>query len=143
MKLLVATKETQGQRKSDFSHAEEGDPVYMGGGACDRDRNDIDGGCGCMRAMIGLKSHGATTTMKVIQRDMTMAELRALVREGYDDYIKNKIMTEEDVTLETKDLLIYASTFDVGMIIEKRGNKLANRKTNKVNPKAKGELPRE
>lgn len=132
MKLLVSTKETQGKRTSDFSHADEGEPVYMGGGPCDRDKENIDGGCGCMRAMIGLKSQKATTTMKVIQSDITLEELRALVREGYDDYIKNEIMTEKDVIDETKDLLIYAASFEVGMIVEKRWSKLGNRPMKKV-----------
>ena len=52
MKVLVGTKETQGQRSNDFSWAEDGELV-MFGSECDRE--DVDGTCGCRRAMSGLR----------------------------------------------------------------------------------------
>ena len=70
MKILVATKETQGFRDSDFSWAREGELVRFDS-ECDRDKNRIDGGCGCRRSMVGLETGRATTTFKVVEMDIT------------------------------------------------------------------------
>ena len=74
MKVLIATKETQGRRKSDFSHTTDGELVTFGF-ECDRDRNNIDGGCGCRRTMVGIKSGRGTTTFMVSELDITRDEL--------------------------------------------------------------------
>jgi hypothetical protein len=52
MLMLVATKQTQGQRRNDFSWTREGELVNITG-ACDSD-HDPDGHCGCKRAFTGL-----------------------------------------------------------------------------------------
>jgi len=53
MKLLVATRKTQGQRENDFCWADDGEvlkfTIECGG-------EPIDGPCGCRRAMSGVKT---------------------------------------------------------------------------------------
>jgi hypothetical protein len=71
IRVLVATRQTQGWRSNDFCHALPGEIVYLGttcDGATPDDR------CGCARSFCGVDSGRATTTAVV-------AEL-ALDREG-------------------------------------------------------------
>ena len=58
MKVLVSTHETQGERASDFCWVPDGELVGFAF-ECDTDRDDIDGGCGCRRAMSGLAAMGS------------------------------------------------------------------------------------
>jgi hypothetical protein len=53
MPILFAAKHTQGGLRV----------------ACDRDRDNIDGGCGCRRSLAGVVSRRATTTFKVAEID--------------------------------------------------------------------------
>lgn len=69
MKVLVSTKQTQGQRPDDFSYVREGDLVCFGE-VCGRG-ND---GCGCERSMVGLKNRKSTTTMRVAELILTRNE---------------------------------------------------------------------
>jgi hypothetical protein len=66
MKVLVATRATQGTRGNDYHWAIEGELVRVGE-VCRKDRNDPDGGCGCGRGFAGLNSHRATTTARVAE----------------------------------------------------------------------------
>jgi len=52
VRVLVASKETQGQRANDYCCVPHGELVMFGSG-CDRDQGDPDGPCGCLRGMIG------------------------------------------------------------------------------------------
>ena len=81
MKILVATKATQGKRTNDFSFATEGEPVMIPVMECDGE--PVDGHCGCRRAMAGLESHSATTTVKVVERDLTPRRLELLIRKSW------------------------------------------------------------
>lgn len=132
MKILVATKETQGKRKSDFSHVEEGELIYFGSGPCDRDKDDIDGGCGCMRAVVGIKTGMATTTFKVVETDLRPSEVLALVKETYVKSGFGKYMTEKDYMDETGELIMLASKYKVGSVMEKRGNVIRVRKSGEI-----------
>ena len=67
MKILVATKEGQGQRKNDFCWAEEGEVVKF---PSECDRETVDGRCGCRRSMSGANSLKGTKTMKVVEFDI-------------------------------------------------------------------------
>ena len=81
MKILVATKATQGKRTNDFSFATEGEPIMIPVMECDGE--PVDGHCGCRRAMAGLESHSATTTVKVVERDLTPRRLELLIRKSW------------------------------------------------------------
>ena len=81
MKILVATKATQGKRTNDFSFATEGELVMIPVMECDGEA--VDGHCGCRRAMAGMESHSATTTVKVVERDLTPRQLELLIRKSW------------------------------------------------------------
>ena len=74
MKVIVATKETQGQKGNDFFWGKEGELAYPSW-VCDRDRRDPDGGCGCGRGAGGLESHKSGTSFKVVEVDYDTDEL--------------------------------------------------------------------
>jgi hypothetical protein len=81
MKLLTATRETQGQQAGDFCFAIEGELVLLGS-VCATDEADPDGGCGCGRAFSGMSSMRATTTALVRDLDVSLDDVRLAV-EGY------------------------------------------------------------
>jgi hypothetical protein len=126
MKVLVATKETQGRRKNDFCHAEEGEPVVFAS-ECDGER--VDGPCGCRRSFVGMMSRKATTTVKVVEAP-----------EGgcYDDFVGMYLIAQkawldrmpelkESFVAEANDLLRIAKDLPAGLILEKRGNNIVSR----------------
>lgn len=127
MKILVATKETQGKRDSDFSWVDEGELVYFGGGPCDRDKEDIDGNCGCQRALISLKTFKATTTFKIIQSDLRPRDILQAIKDAHKACGLAGSMTEKDYREEAEDLIMLAQKFEVGSILEKRGNFIKTR----------------
>jgi len=80
MKILVATEETQGQRRNDFCWAEEGEIVTYGSECADE---AVDGPCGCRRSLRGLLTRKATTTFLVVERrDLGPRELAGLVAQS-------------------------------------------------------------
>lgn len=83
MKLLTATRERQGERSGDFSHAVEGELVLLGL-VCADDQRDPDGAgaCGCGRAFSGMSSMRATTTALVRDLDVSLDDVKLAV-EGY------------------------------------------------------------
>lgn len=131
MKLLVATKETQGQRKNDFCHVPEGEVVHFG---FECDGETVDGGCGCRRSMCGLGCSKATTTMKVedVENFSEVELLQALA----DNYIGNWGMKWEEASKRAKEdaeeLIGLARHFPTGRVVEKRGNKLRERSVKEV-----------
>jgi len=125
MKVLVATKETQGQRKNDFCWVPEGEIVKFG---FDCDGDAVDGSCGCRRSLVGIQCSKATTTMKVAEVDFTKGELKAklresLVREGwmacYKTADKQRDFMEREWTA-FGHLLKVAAKLPVGTIVERR-----------------------
>ena len=126
MKILVATKEGQGVRKNDFSHAEEGEPVQF---AFRCDGETVDGPCGCARSMGGMNSHKATTIFKAAETDIAPeAYLDLFVKfyvEGWKQTPEEALKMAKD---ETEELLRLAEYFPEGMILERRGNKVQQRR---------------
>lgn len=122
MKLLVSTKETQGQRKSDFSHVPEGEIVNFAF-ECDTDRGNIDGVCGCRRSMSGIECNTATTTMKVVevaaeQEPEILGKIRKHYEEGWHRTPKE---AAEEAQEDLEELKKIGEFFPLGAIIEKRG----------------------
>lgn len=126
MQVLVATPDTQGHRPSDFCHVPADEPVSFVF-ECDRDRDRLDGPCGCRRSMGGLLAGGATTTMRVIDDPtMTPERLTALVREHYVRGGWVKVLGDADlnalVAEEVPELCRMAASFPIGAVVEKRGD---------------------
>jgi len=122
MKLLVATKEGQGKRANDFSHAGEGEIVRFG---MECDGEEVDGGCGCRRSMCGMLSARATTTMKVDDLRIDIEKLTDLMAislklGGWDALVGR-------AREEAEELVRLADKFPVGAIIEKRGDQIQTR----------------
>ncbi len=111
MKILVATEETQGQRESDFFWTDPGEIVCFTH-ECDRDRDDPDGPCGCRRSMSGVKTKKGTSTVKVVELDVT--------QEGLADMIGDSRRPMDES--QAKKLLELAARYEVGTILEKRGD---------------------
>lgn len=121
MKVLVATKETQGRRANDFCWAHEGELV-MYPSECSRE--EVDGRCGCRRAMAGTRSLKSTTTMKVAETDFTVADLEVEVRAALDkggwlgfggDRMVDAMMAD------MWQVVRFAAKLPVGMVVERRG----------------------
>lgn len=129
MKVLVATKATQGQRKNDFGNAEEGELVGFGS-ECDDEA--VDGRCGCRRAMVGLGSRKATTTFMVVERPDL--DLEGLITAVHQSLIAGGWTTAGDpeglawAKDDAKQLADLATYFPLGSILEKRGKNLQTRK---------------
>ena len=120
MKIIVATKQTQGQRKNDFSYAEENELVTF---SSECDGEEVDGNCGCRRAMSGLKTHKATTTVKVVEMDLTPQDFEARILDSMIDAGWGK---KEDLEPYAKsdahELIRLAAAFTTGSVLEKRGD---------------------
>ena len=127
MKLLVATKETQKQRRNDYCWVPEGEPVGFGFGFA-HDGEEIDGTCGCRRAMCGVYCNQATTTMKVVDSKITKKQLVALRKKHYQKDWFFSLKTSTKMALqEVADLQQAVYPFPVGCIVEKRGEQFVQR----------------
>lgn len=128
MKVLVATRQTQGKRRNDYSWTNERELVTFGF-ECDRDCGP-DGKCGCKRALCGVDSLKATTTMQVAERpkmtpaDYVQAIARSLVSGGWYD---TEAEATEHAREDALELARIASMFPVGEVLEKRGNAFISR----------------
>ncbi len=125
-KWLVATMETQGQRKNDFCWVNDGNYLHFG---MECDGETVDGGCGCRRAMVDVETAKATTTMKVIE--VGDAELDNIKTRLIQHYMKHWKIEEaraiEFAKEEIKDVQAIAGYFPVGSVLEKRGAKFVKR----------------
>lgn len=123
MKVLVATKETQGQRGNDFCHANEGEIVNF---HLECDGETVDGECGCRRSMSGIETHKATTTIKVAEIDITREKFFEKIKQGLQKGGWLALMKENEankfVKQDADELLKMADHFDVNSVIEKRGD---------------------
>lgn len=117
MRLLVATKETQGARANDFHGANENEIVVFSF-ECD---TEIDGHCGCRRGMTGVDSGAGTTTFKVIENDWTLDDIKKVFFQRYRKIGIEAEEAEEMAEEESKDLAEVANQFSIGQIIERRG----------------------
>lgn len=119
LRVLVATRETQGQRLSDFSWVPDGE-LLRWDVACDRDRDNIDGGCGCRRSLAGVVSRRATTTFKVAQIDGDTETLHRIFERSYHE--AGYTLTAELISELCADMLEIATRYPIGTVLEKRGD---------------------
>lgn len=133
MKLLVATKETQGRRKDDFCGVPEGE-IVMFGSTCDNE--DVDGHCGCKRSMRGVKCLAGTTTMKVVEIGMPAGELESIIKDALEKGGWTKVAGEKAIDEMAKEnadeLRKVAANFKVGEIVERREDHFCSRSTIKA-----------
>ena len=125
MKVLTATRETQGWRDNDYCWAIEGElvlfvPIECGGGTVDDD-------CGCRRGMAGMTSHRATSTMKVVERnDLDRDIYFELVTENLKSqgYLTDALMESPEVNEWvhhlTDELIYLAAMAPVEAVLERR-----------------------
>ncbi len=126
VKVLVATKEGQGDRHDDYAWAVDGELVYVPADSCDCP------GCGCGRGFAGMASSRATTTALVVERhdlglpDLSNALSDSLERQGW---ISTGWTTDDEELFRQlfQRLLVSASHFPVGSIIERDGHLLKRR----------------
>lgn len=128
MKVLVATNQTQGWRENDFCFCIEGELVCFGS-VCSGEE-DPDSSCGCSRVMTGFDSHKATTTVKVIELNMTpddyaLKYAESLQRAGW----RERVFVDECVLADIDNLIRLGNSFPTGSVIEIRGPKIIARKS--------------
>jgi len=120
MKIIVATSETQGQRPGDFNFVAEGEIVMVSDCDC------LHAGCDCARSMVGINSGKGTTTMKVVESDITVEEYRRLIGEANQGYgeldVEDAIFNEQ-----ASALLDLAMQFPAGAVIERDGDNFEQR----------------
>ena len=125
IKVLVSTKETQGQRKNDFSFANKGELLTMGS-RCDGAR--VDDKCGCARSWVGIDTHKATTTAGVIEIEMTPEEyeqkLYISLKNAWGEEAANELGKKD-----AKEMLRIANFFATGSVLENRNSKVVQRTT--------------
>lgn len=127
IKVFVATDRTQGRRDNDFHNTDGSEPVDHAM-ACDTDRGDPDGRCGCCRAFTGLASRKATTTAEVAYRQLTPEQYREAFHTSYVDAGFPDTPEARQHAVEAADeLRRIATSWPVGTVIERRGDTLSVR----------------
>ena len=116
MKVLVATEETQGQRRNDFCHVPEGELVFPGPL---HTKGTVDDACGCLRSLTGVACSKGTTTVRVVEREMTEADLAAKFREA----VKRGGWTLDDAVVAkmAHRMAHIMENFRAGAVLEYRG----------------------
>lgn len=115
MRVMVATRESQGRRDDDFNWCLDGELVWVQE-PCDRDRRGDPNSCGCGRAFAGMASHHATTT--AIIRDLPGLDRAGLVsafRMSLVDQGWPAGWAEEQVD----DLIAWGSAWSEGTVLER------------------------
>lgn len=126
MKVLVATKKTQGFRTNDFCFTEENEFL---GFSFECDGATVDDACGCARSFSGLATHKATTTaivqdMKGITENTFIGVYRlSMVRASLVPPGEDAPWVHE----RARAILEVASRYAVGTIVEKRGESIGRR----------------
>ena len=128
MKIFVASDNGQGDRKSDYYWLINGEPVMLGFD-CDRDRDDIDGGCGCRRGVVGMDSAKAGTTFTVEDRNVTVNQYRRMHLEAYirQGWLKEGDSLPSDLRAACDEWADSARNYYVGDVIERRGDTIQRR----------------
>lgn len=117
---LTATKMTQGHRRNDFSHAEEGEAVYLGM-TCDGATTDDR--CGCARSFSGVKTAKATTTARVDSRPRG-----ALISDRAAFFVRAWKMSLEEARdqaiNDVQNMAVELKAFKPGEVLELRDERL-------------------
>ncbi len=128
MKILVATKEIQGQRENDFFWTKENE-ILMDSFECERDEAE-DGSCGCRRSLVGVETKRATTTFKVTESDLNKSEIIKLFSKSFEEAFPSVNLSQEAED-SANYILEIAEKFEVEEILEKRGRVIQKREIKK------------
>lgn len=112
MKIIVATSETQGQQPGDFNYVPEGEVVIVSDCDC------LHAVCECSRSMVGALCGRGTTTMKVIESDLTRYDYLCLIREANKCY-EGLGIDQSVFDAQADALLELATQFPAGAVIER------------------------
>jgi hypothetical protein len=124
MKLLTATRETQGTWPGDFCHAIEGELVVLGW-SCGCDDGGADGDCGCGRAFTGTNSLRATTSAMVRDLELTVPDVRLaveahLLAAGFGPDVLGADVFADHLEESVHDVLHFARFWPVGTVVGRR-----------------------
>jgi hypothetical protein len=121
--VLVATRDTQGQRRNDFCWCDDGEPVQF---ALECDGETVDGRCGCRRSMTGMLTRKATTTMRVQRLPITREQFVDMLKASHSKAGWPKV--DDSLYQDDADeLLRLAAAFPADRVLEKRGDILQAR----------------
>lgn len=128
MHVLVSTKLTQGQRKSDFCFTDQ-DELVMFGLVCGSGKGSVDDGCGCQRSMVGVDTRKSTTTITVMDVDLSEDEYVKLLATSHAKAYELKLgySVVADTKQDADKLLAEASMHSVGTVLEYREGILSKR----------------
>ena len=128
MKVLVATRITQGDHDGDYSWTVDGELVTPASPPCSNAE------CGCLRGFAGLGSSRATTTAMVVDLPhvddyvLTNAVLDSLTRGGWLNIVGLGGQLEMiDDHVDT--IMTVASRYPVGTIVSKDGTTISVRES--------------
>lgn len=127
MKALVATRTTQGSRKSDFSDCIDGELVWMLD-PCAVSKRNPDGPCGCGRSFSGMSSHEYTTTAMV--RDIpgfSRTDYEKALRASFDAQGWCPCCSSRPVREVVDELIRLAASWTDGTVVGRRLNLLMAR----------------
>lgn len=122
MRVLVATRATQGARSSDSDDCVDGELVWMID-ACPMSWRDPDGDCGCGRSFSGMSSLGSTTTAMVRELPgLSVADFESALRGCFEAKGWCGCCTAHPLGEVVGDLLDLAASLPEGAVIERRVN---------------------
>jgi hypothetical protein len=128
LKVITATKQTQGQRSNDYTWCVDGEIVIPPVVVCRRDRDNPDGGCGCGRAWAGANSHRSTTTAVVRDVPISIPEYVEAIRSSLEHGgWWPEVVDINGVVAMATELLILAQSYPVGTVLERRLDTVASR----------------
>jgi hypothetical protein len=122
MKVLIATRRTQGAVPGDYCWALEGELVTAVAPPCaSPDR------CGCERGFPGLGSSKATTTALVVDRDeLQPHQLRLAVQDSLErqGWLRNlpPAQADELVDEHVRVIVMVCAHFEVGAVVGRRAS---------------------
>jgi hypothetical protein len=121
MRVLVATRRTQGAVPGDYCWTRDGELVsVLPQECCNPDR------CGCGRAFAGLESHRATTTAEVVERPDLDFHTLCLTLEA--DCERQGVEVDDEVRRELAaivgTLVTILEDWPVGTVVRRSGDHL-------------------
>jgi hypothetical protein len=127
VKVLVATRRTQGERPGDFSWTIDGELVHFPVVVCALDRKAAKageplGGCGCGRSFAGMNSHKAGTTAEVVDLDICREDFVAALASSLHagGWVPRDEPAAAGVREAARELLELAEAFPVGTVLGHR-----------------------
>ncbi len=120
MKVLVATRATQGARARDFTDCINGELVWVID-PCPTSLRNPNGRCCCGRSFTGMSSDGSTTTAVVREiADFSRADYESALSACFDAKGWCPCCSSRTVAEYVDDLIAIAAPWPVGAVIGRR-----------------------